>query len=407
MVKTLIVHTVHGTWPNGPLGWRLWKPFRRLFHSSPNWYEKESDFCNEIEQKTSARLKIVPFEWDGKNSFTARARAASELRDHLNRWFLEENEAKHVIVAHSHGGTVAISATTNSFGTVLENDSANIDSIKSSLSGIITMATPFVAWRAFSMKKKGERVSLNVYRDIGNYISRYLSTTFIMYLFPLCLAIWWNFGFFKFALSFILLSYLNLFFTTRSRHESFRKLVATQPNEPKYLFPLIALRAPRDEASLSIALSLSLDFIVKKLWLYALYLLVAANVIIFTYVISTEGFFNLHTGAVASPLIDTWINICILFTFFWFLTHMLIAILMAVATGPEIINYSGFGEVQSEALPPATSAFVDMLSLADMEESQFRHSLHELDETRSRIAFWLDEIINESNVTQYNSNLVI
>ena len=45
MVNRLIVHTVHGTWPNGVWGWRLWKPFRRLLGSRPSWYEPQSDFC--------------------------------------------------------------------------------------------------------------------------------------------------------------------------------------------------------------------------------------------------------------------------------------------------------------------------------------------------------------------------
>src|SRR5215470_8156278 len=107
MVKKIVLHTVHGTWPNGPWGWRLWKPFRGLFRSNTPWYDPESDFCKAVARNTNAQLEFVPFQWDGCNSFKARARAADDLREHLRYWFNKEGEARHFIVAHSHGGTVA------------------------------------------------------------------------------------------------------------------------------------------------------------------------------------------------------------------------------------------------------------------------------------------------------------
>ncbi len=76
---------------------------------------------------------IEAFTWSGRNSVVARQEAAKEFCEHLQR--TNDPDQRNVIVAHSHGGTVAAEAIAqlkqSSFG-------------KARVHGLICLATPFV-----------------------------------------------------------------------------------------------------------------------------------------------------------------------------------------------------------------------------------------------------------------------
>jgi hypothetical protein len=55
-------------------------------------------------------IECRPFEWSGRNSFAARSQAALELRTALARQIAEAPDARHVVIAHSHGGNIALYA---------------------------------------------------------------------------------------------------------------------------------------------------------------------------------------------------------------------------------------------------------------------------------------------------------
>jgi len=78
--------------------------------------------------------RVVSFAWSGKNSHRARDRASSELAAHLESQIRDVPNAQQWIIAHSHGGNVALRAV-----------AAVSESI---LSGVqistIALATPFV-----------------------------------------------------------------------------------------------------------------------------------------------------------------------------------------------------------------------------------------------------------------------
>jgi len=52
----------------------------------------------------------VPFRWSGQNSHTARAAAASELGELLKKLTQQYPNANIYLIAHSHGGNVALYA---------------------------------------------------------------------------------------------------------------------------------------------------------------------------------------------------------------------------------------------------------------------------------------------------------
>ena len=74
------------------------------------------------------------FLWSGENSFAARADAAEELRALLDREVESRPNDKHVVIAHSHGGNVALSAI----------DAATAGR---KIDAVICLATPFITAR--------------------------------------------------------------------------------------------------------------------------------------------------------------------------------------------------------------------------------------------------------------------
>jgi hypothetical protein len=75
---------------------------------------------------------IVRFGWSGRNSFAARLRAGNELARQLRSQIVGHPGARHYVIAHSHGGNVALYA--------LKAD----PSLVSGLTGIICISTPFL-----------------------------------------------------------------------------------------------------------------------------------------------------------------------------------------------------------------------------------------------------------------------
>jgi hypothetical protein len=98
-----IVHLVHGTWPYGPFRRR---PKRG---AKPAWFEKRSAVLRAFEKNANVPIEFRTFLWSGKNSHTERRLASSALHTHLQKALEERPDTRHVVIAHSHGGTVAAS----------------------------------------------------------------------------------------------------------------------------------------------------------------------------------------------------------------------------------------------------------------------------------------------------------
>ena len=123
-----IVTLVHGTWGRG-------------FFSSdkpgkpPRWFEDGSKFRHEFAQELEALhipfAKIEVCNWSGANSIVARERAARQLASQLTAQRSLNPGALQLVIAHSHGGNIAVRAL------------AHLDDTESKLL-IATLATPFL-----------------------------------------------------------------------------------------------------------------------------------------------------------------------------------------------------------------------------------------------------------------------
>ena len=103
----LIITLVHGTWGRGFL-----PPLRE----EGTWFAAGSDFRKTLAgalNKHQLSFSMYPFLWSGANSVRERDRAAHELAEHLRAKQLEHSNSTQVVIAHSHGGNVALRALTS------------------------------------------------------------------------------------------------------------------------------------------------------------------------------------------------------------------------------------------------------------------------------------------------------
>src|SRR5215831_11579859 len=100
----VVAHLVHGTWPAGGF---LAHTYPRFFKPQPTWFDDGSDFRRSIEADVPG-IEWRAFKWSGENSEIERRKAARVFAGVLRRELDAAPEACHVVIAHSHGGNVAL-----------------------------------------------------------------------------------------------------------------------------------------------------------------------------------------------------------------------------------------------------------------------------------------------------------
>ena len=122
-----IVHLVHGTWAYGIFG-------RGRREAATMWIGDGSPFRAQMAASIDTSVEFREFHWSGKNSFKARASATARLQAHLRKSIHDAPQAVHIVIAHSHGATIAMHALAG-----MENrDDAN-----SPIRHAIFLAAPF------------------------------------------------------------------------------------------------------------------------------------------------------------------------------------------------------------------------------------------------------------------------
>jgi hypothetical protein len=105
------------------------------------WFEEGSPFLARLSTELcDIPHKITPLLWSGKNSISKRDKAAHDLAEHLSAEHAEHPEATQLIIAHSHGGNIALRALHH----LRPRDAAQLDGADRALPLVVTMATPFI-----------------------------------------------------------------------------------------------------------------------------------------------------------------------------------------------------------------------------------------------------------------------
>lgn len=108
------------------------------------WMRDESQFCTAI--RSLPHTAIRRFCWSGSNTHTARLQAGEDLSLYLQKVKQDFPETtKHFVIAHSHGGNVALYA--------MASESADSQKLGNQVSGVVTLATPFLTVRKRSLPK--------------------------------------------------------------------------------------------------------------------------------------------------------------------------------------------------------------------------------------------------------------
>jgi hypothetical protein len=128
--QPFVVTLVHGTLP---LEWmrrcRL-AIAGRAYSASATWIQPGSPMWKALSEALPG-LELRSFEWSGANSPKARAAAARKLTSELEGMLDRFPKARHFVIAHSHGGNVALYTLRSG-------------KVREGLSGIACLATPFI-----------------------------------------------------------------------------------------------------------------------------------------------------------------------------------------------------------------------------------------------------------------------
>jgi hypothetical protein len=121
-----VVTLVHGT---------VLQVARLLWRGRVQWLEEGSAVWSALQEALPNAVEIHPFYWSGANTLRARQRAAMRLRAHLLAEFHRVPNGRHYIIAHSHGGNVALLALRD-------------PEIARGVAGLACFSTPFLHGRA-------------------------------------------------------------------------------------------------------------------------------------------------------------------------------------------------------------------------------------------------------------------
>jgi len=106
----------------------------RKRRAAPRWFEPGSAFRRRLDkhlEAVGAAARYDEFEWSGHNSVFERDTAAVALAEKLRKQAEHFQDHKRLVIAHSHGGNVAMRALYH-----LRDENQPIL--------LVTMATPFI-----------------------------------------------------------------------------------------------------------------------------------------------------------------------------------------------------------------------------------------------------------------------
>jgi hypothetical protein len=131
----LLITLVHGTWGRG------FFPRRRRHNGRPFWFEEGSPFLGRLSTELGGiPHKIRPLLWSGANSIFVRDKTAQVLAEHLATEHAEHPQSTQLVIAHSHGGNIALVALHH----LQKLDASQLDGADSANPLVVTLATPFI-----------------------------------------------------------------------------------------------------------------------------------------------------------------------------------------------------------------------------------------------------------------------
>ncbi len=372
---------IHGTWGRGiPLVAK-----HRMAHRA-KWCRPGSAFRIDLDralQRDGMHYDVNTFEWSGANSFLDRDAAARNLADRL---LASGSTHRHVLIAHSHGGNLALRAAQ-----IIADRGWPGPALS-----IVSIATPFIHIRH---EENGREFKL-----IGAYLSACLAALWIhLRLFDAMDAPWMPLTlgliFLKLALGGSLI-FLLIFGYVSETISSWSERVAKAGHyrEADRLADLLVLRGTEDEATMVLALGLigvrlsDISGLLATLaftLLFLLFAVLAAVSAVLTFAgLSFEGpWFHqlLSGGAPVRTLFDVASSVGAAM-----LAAMLLPGLFKSVFGRELLIGTAAVSVTANSAPNVSSkATIVTLDRGRQGETALLHSLYDHPDCASEIAKWL------------------
>ena len=125
VTEPVVVTLIHGT-----------------FAPEASWVREGSELRKAIAKAFPDAVEFRRFVWSGGNSISARQAAAAELRGQILADPVMAEGARHFLVAHSHGGNIALYALRD-------------PQVRERITGVATLATPFLIAKKRDLGNQG------------------------------------------------------------------------------------------------------------------------------------------------------------------------------------------------------------------------------------------------------------
>jgi hypothetical protein len=246
----LLITLVHGTWGRGFFPRRLGTSQR------PFWFKEGSPFLARLGTELGdIPHKITPLLWSGANSIFVRDKTARVLADHLSAEHADHPQSTQLVIAHSHGGNIALRALHH-----LKHRDASPSYAASQNPLVVTLATPFVEVHPADFGTRPKWVRYALVAAISCLLI-FLMVPFLIVLLA---------GPFLWATSllwFVLIGWWGWWWLGRTiarKHRVQALNDATQLGDPASTQQLLVIRAIDDEASLVLAFGTILNYLTTR-----------------------------------------------------------------------------------------------------------------------------------------------
>jgi hypothetical protein len=123
--ERIVVTLIHGT-----------------FATEAEWVRNESKLCKAVNDAFPGGVEFRRLPWSGGNTIGARQDAAGKLREQILADPVSAADTRHFLVAHSHGGNIALYALRD-------------PKVRERITGVATLATPFLIARKRDLGTQG------------------------------------------------------------------------------------------------------------------------------------------------------------------------------------------------------------------------------------------------------------
>jgi hypothetical protein len=235
------------------------------------WFEEGSPFLARL----SAELRDIPHKitslpWTGKNSIRARDETAHALARRLSAEHAEHPEATQLVIAHSHGGNIAL----RGLHYLRQLDTSLLCGAESSQPFVVTLAAPFIEVHKADFGRRPEFVRLAVlgavalpFSILALFSLNYATHAFVL---PLLAAFFILFG--------------GLYWTSHRAAARQNKVEAlsdaTRLGEIAPSQRLLIIRAIDDEASLVLAFGAIANYLTTRIITYVWLIIVWVIIVI-------------------------------------------------------------------------------------------------------------------------------